>query len=107
MIYGFTMLSPAPTDIFNLENRDLIRYKRSIQIHRADYHGDTAVANTSSQGDNGPKPMPYIDSTPMIWSQMKLQPSSMDVLANLKFGAIVCFYAMMAEFVEDLESRMD
>ena len=30
MIYGFTMLSPAPTDIFNLENRDLIRYKRSI-----------------------------------------------------------------------------
>jgi len=31
---------------------------------------------------------------------MMLQPSSMDVLANLKFGAIVCFYAMMAEFVE-------
>ena len=24
MIYGFTMLSPAPADIFNLENRDLI-----------------------------------------------------------------------------------
>ena len=29
----------------------------------------------------------------------------MDVSANLKFGAIVCFYAMMAEVVEDLESR--
>ena len=31
-------------------------------------HGDTAVANTGSHGENGPKPMPYIDFTPMIWS---------------------------------------
>jgi len=37
---------------------------------------------------------------------MMLQPSSIDVSANLKFGATVCFYAMMAEFVEGLESRI-
>jgi len=35
---------------------------------------------------------------------MILQPSSMDVSANLKFGAIVCFYAMMAQEMNGTEA---